>query len=83
MRPMKQVSATDLEANCSKLIEGVAVSGEAIEVTKRGKVLVRIVPARPRAELSRSIFGAAKHRILYLAPEAELMSAGDAWNAER
>jgi antitoxin (DNA-binding transcriptional repressor) of toxin-antitoxin stability system len=59
----------------------VAATGEPLEVTKRGAPLVRLVPAN--APATRSIFGAAKDTILYLAPDDELLSTGAEWDANR
>lgn len=63
-------------------MEHVAATGEPLEVTKRGKPLVRLIPATPR-EMPASIFGAAKGSILYLAPDEELLSTGADWDAGR
>jgi prevent-host-death family protein len=80
---MRKVAAAEFKATCLKIMDRVAATGEPIEVTKRGKPLVRLVPAEAAGERPRSIFGAARHRILYLAPDEELFSTGEAWNAER
>jgi prevent-host-death family protein len=80
---MRKVAAAQFKATCLKVMDRVAATGEPIEVTKRGKPLVRLVPAEAEGKTSRSIFGAAKHRILYLAPDEELFSTGEAWDAER
>jgi hypothetical protein len=49
--------------------------------------LKRARSRRRRAEAERkpprSIFGAAKNRILYLAPDEELLSTDEAWDATR
>jgi prevent-host-death family protein len=79
---MKKVAAGRFKATCLKLMDRVAATGEPIEVTKRGKAIVRLVPAGAEEEPRRSIFGAAKHRILYLAPDEELISTGEVWDAE-
>jgi prevent-host-death family protein len=80
---MKKVAAGEFKATCLKLMDRVAETGEPLEVTKRGKPLVRLVPVRAQRESQRSIFGAAKHRILYLAPDEELFSTGEVWDAAR
>ena len=80
---MKRVAAGKFKATCLKLMDQVATTGEPIEVTKRGKPLVCLLPARSEADTRRSIFGAAKHRILFLAPDDELFSTGEVWDAER
>jgi prevent-host-death family protein len=80
---MIRVAAGEFKATCLRLMERVAATGEPIEVTKRGKPLVRLLPAEAVGLKPRSIFGAAKHRILYLAPAEELFCTGEAWDAER
>jgi prevent-host-death family protein len=80
---MRKVAAGKFKATCLKLMDRVAATGEPIEVTRRGKPLVRLVPAAAKGKKTRSIFGASKHRILYLAPDEELFSTGEPWDAER
>jgi antitoxin (DNA-binding transcriptional repressor) of toxin-antitoxin stability system len=41
-----EISAVKFKATCLKLIDQVAESGEAITITKRGKILARLVPHR-------------------------------------
>jgi len=43
----------------------------------------RPVAVRSEQDTGRSIFGAAKRHILYLAPDKELLSTGEVWDAER
>jgi antitoxin (DNA-binding transcriptional repressor) of toxin-antitoxin stability system len=64
-------------------MEWVARTGEPIEVTKRGKPLVRLIPAKPARARARSIFGAARDTILYLAPDDELFATVARWHAQR
>jgi prevent-host-death family protein len=48
---MKRVPAGTFKAKCLKLMDHVAATGEPITVTKRGRAVVRMVPAlaqRPR-----------------------------------
>lgn len=80
---MKRIAAGEFKATCLKLMDRVAETGEPIEVTKRGKPLVRLVPAAKTARGRRSIFGAARESLLYLAPSEELLSTGAKWNASR
>jgi prevent-host-death family protein len=40
------ISAARFQASCLKLIEQVAETGEPVMITRRGKVLARLVPAR-------------------------------------
>ena len=76
---MKKIAAAKFKATCLSLMDRVAETGEPLEVTKRGKALVRLVPAG--AQTPRPIFGAAKDSILYLAPDEELFSTGASWDA--
>jgi prevent-host-death family protein len=80
---MKRVAAARFKATCLKLMDRVAATGEPLEVTKRGKPLVRLVRVSGSADPVDSIFGAAKQRILYLAPDEELFSTGEPWDAAR
>jgi prevent-host-death family protein len=80
---MRKIAAAHFKATCLKLMDRVAATGEPLEVTKRGKPLVRLVSARQGVENRRSIFGAAKHRFLYLAPDQELFSTDEDWDAGR
>ncbi len=80
---MRKVAAAEFKATCLRLMDRVAVTGEPIEITKRGKALVRLVPAQTPGKPPTTIFGAAKHRFLYLATDDELLSTGELWNAER
>jgi prevent-host-death family protein len=79
---MKQVAAAKFKATCLTLMERVAETREPLEVTKRGKPLVVLVPAAPPAA-RRTIFGAARQSILHVAPVEELLSTGAVWNAGR
>ena len=83
MVTMKTIAAGKFKATCLALIDHVAETGEPLEVTKRGKSLVRLVPVREKQANAPSIFGAAKESILYLAPDEELLSTGATWNAQR
>ncbi|GMV16790.1 MAG: hypothetical protein AMXMBFR56_50140 [Polyangiaceae bacterium] len=76
---MKKVAAAKFKATCLSLMDRVAQTGEPLEITKRGKVLVRLVPASARGRTS--IFGAARASILHLAPDEELFSTGATWDA--
>jgi len=43
---MKQISATQFEAHCLALLDEVWSTGKSIVVTKDGKPLVKLVPAK-------------------------------------
>ena len=40
-----QVNATEFKARCLAFLDDVAATGEPLTITKRGKVLARLVPA--------------------------------------
>jgi len=80
---MKRIPAAEFKATCFELMDRMAQTGEPVEVTRRGKALVRLVPAAPRARGRRSIFGAARDSFTYLAPDEELLSIGAAWHGSR
>ena len=79
---MKKVAIAEFKATCLRLMDRVATSGEPLEVTKRGKPLVRLIPAATADQPTR-IFGAMKASILYLAPPDELLTTGATWDADR
>ncbi len=41
------IAAGEFKARCLALLDRVAATGEALVVTKRGKPVARVVPARP------------------------------------
>jgi antitoxin (DNA-binding transcriptional repressor) of toxin-antitoxin stability system len=76
---LMQISAVRFKATCLKLIDQVAESGEAITITKRGKVLARLVPHRegPRG------FGRGRDTVEIACSDKALfqLGSGEAWNA--
>ena len=80
---MRRIAASRFKATCLKLMDRVAETGESIEITKRGKPLARLVGVEPARRAGRSIFGAARRHIVYLAPDDELFSTGAMWDVER
>ena len=45
---MVKVSVTEFKTHCLRLMEQAQLSGETIEVLKRGQPFATIVPARPK-----------------------------------
>jgi prevent-host-death family protein len=74
-----QISAVKFKATCLKLIDRVAETGEPIIITKRGKVLARLVPdhGKPRG------LGKGRGSIEILCSDEELfqLGAGEPWDA--
>jgi prevent-host-death family protein len=52
---MKRISASQFKARCLALLDGVADSGESLEVTKRGRPVARVVPVEKPPALEGSV----------------------------
>lgn len=62
---MRTMKAAEFKAKCLKVMDEVAASGEEVVVTKRGKVVARVLPPLP-AEPPKIGWGAGAHlRIEY------------------
>ena len=74
-----QISAVKFKATCLKLIDRVAETGEPVIITKRGKVLARLVPDRgkPRG------LGQGRGSVEIMCSDEELfqLGAGEPWDA--
>jgi prevent-host-death family protein len=51
------IGATEFKARCLELMDHVAATGNPVVITKRGRAIVRLVPAQQRP---RSIVGALR-----------------------
>jgi prevent-host-death family protein len=79
---MRTIKAGEFKAKCLALLDEVAASGETIEITKRGKVVARLGPARDVGEL----FGRGRTEIIPADPNddfVDILSPEDiaAWYA--
>jgi prevent-host-death family protein len=73
---MRTVAAARFKAQCLRLLDEVAETGETIVVTKRGRPVARIEPVEEPPSL--------KGSVVYLVDDdALLFSTGEAWDAER
>ncbi len=54
---MKQMRASVFKAQCLKVMSRVQATGEPVIVTKRGKPIVKVVPAKPEKD---DLFGFMK-----------------------
>lgn len=73
---MRTIPAGRFKAQCLKLLDEVAETGETIVVTKRGKPVARIAPVEAPPSL--------KGSVIYLTDdEEELFSTGEIWDMER
>jgi prevent-host-death family protein len=70
----RAVSASVFKAECLRLIDEVADTGQALVVTKRGKPVARVVPLEPPRPLARSV--------TYLVDDEALVAPiGSKWEA--
>jgi prevent-host-death family protein len=75
------VNATDFKAKCLALIEEMNRTKVPIVVTKRGKPVAEMYPARSEAEATKSFFGSMKGTVLrYDDPFAPAIDPGE-WDA--
>jgi prevent-host-death family protein len=65
---MKQIAATRFKAQCLAIMDHVQQSGEPVVITKHGKPVVQVVPAKKEVD---DIFG-------YMAGKAKIV--GDVMN---
>jgi prevent-host-death family protein len=73
--PERSISASAFKARCLALLDRVAETGESVVVTKRGRPVARVVPAR-RADAT-SLRGSVTLRGDIVAPIL------DDWNLDR
>ncbi len=72
-----KVTATEAKARILALLDEVT-SGEEVEITKRGRVVARLVPARGPHALRGALQGVA----VSAADDEDLFSTGVAWEAQ-
>ncbi|MDQ6746065.1 MAG: type II toxin-antitoxin system prevent-host-death family antitoxin [Actinomycetota bacterium] len=73
----RTVTATEAKAKLLALLEEVS-AGEEVEITKHGRVLARLVPARG----GRALEGSARRMASSAVEEELLFSTGERWNCE-
>jgi prevent-host-death family protein len=57
---MKQISAAEFKARCLALMDDVSTTGETILITKRGKAVAQLAPAKQRC---RNILGSLRGKV--------------------
>lgn len=72
----RQVTATAAKATILRLLDEAA-AGEEIEITRHGRPVARLVPPAG----ARSLKGSCGGRAITAAPEKDLFSTGESWNA--
>lgn len=69
--------SAEFKTHCLKILDEVAQTGQAVEVTKRGKPAVRVIPAVVNEP--EPAYGFLKGSARW---EDELLSTGEAWDAD-
>jgi len=73
---MRTIPAGRFKAQCLRLLDEVAETGETIVVTKRGKPVAKLEPVDEPPSL--------KGSVIYLVDDEELLfSTGEVWDVER
>lgn len=72
------IGVSEFRERCSKLIDDVAVSGDEIIITKRGRPIARLIPFRA---LPKSLFGIDKGNMRILGDIVEPLDIE--WEASR
>jgi prevent-host-death family protein len=75
---VKKMTATEVKARILALLDDVA-AGEEVEISKHGRVVARLVPARGPHALRGSLAGTA----MTAAPDEDLYSTGATWDVAR
>jgi prevent-host-death family protein len=70
----KQLTATEAKAQILALLDEVA-AGDEVEITKHGRTVARLVPARGPHALKGSLTGVA----MTAADDEDLFTTGEAW----
>lgn len=77
----KMIGAAEFKANCLRILDEVEQNGEPVTVTKRGKPVAQIIPAK-KAE-RRPLFGALKGTVLKYERPFDPACDPVEWNAVR
>lgn len=70
------MTATELKAKLLAVLDEVSQGGADIEITKHGRTVAKLVPARGPAALRGKFAGVAKSTV----PDEELFSTGEQWD---
>jgi prevent-host-death family protein len=74
----RTMTATEVKAKILGLLDEVA-DGESVEITKHGRTVARLVPARGPSSLKGLFEGRVSTAV---ADEEELFATGERWNAQ-
>jgi prevent-host-death family protein len=71
----RKLTATQAKAEILRLLDEVD-AGDEIEITRHGRVIARLIPARGAVALCGKLAGMAKSN----AAESDLLTTGEEWN---
>lgn len=74
----RQMTATEVKAKLLSVLDEVA-DGDVVEITKHGRTIARLVPARGPRSLEGLFAGQVR---IAVEDEEELFSTGERWNAQ-
>ena len=72
----RTMTISDFKAKCLRVSDEVAVTGQPVVVTRRGRPLVRIVPIEPPKSLKGSV-------TILVSEEEFLAPIDEVWDADR
>lgn len=75
---MKQIKASEFKAKCLRLLDEVAETGEVLVITKNGRPIAQLGPAKKRPK---TLFGA--HKGLIEITGDIISPIDEEWDAER
>jgi prevent-host-death family protein len=75
---MKQIKASEFKAKCLRLLDEVAQTGEVLVITKNGRAVAQLGPAKKRPK---TLFGA--HKGLIEITGDIISPIDEEWDAER
>lgn len=70
----KAISVTEFKAHCLDMIRKVEHSGAVVELTRRGKVVARLIPATPASQDTPSWLQLRGRGVLAMQPEDSVLS---------
>ncbi len=75
---MKEMRASVFKSRCLKVMDRVQATGEPVIVTKRGKPVVKVIPAGPEKE---DLFGFMKGRMEIVGDIVSPITPIEDWDA--
>lgn len=76
--PSRTIGAAAFKAECLKIMDQVAQSGESVTITKRGKPVAELKPIRPKRK---SIIGAMEGSVVFLDDDCMVGPFDIEWDA--